>query len=37
MIPLAILFALAVFFFIERLLAIRKASKIEDNFMEHYT
>lgn len=33
MIPLGILFALAVFFFIERLLAIRKASKIEDNFM----
>jgi biopolymer transport protein ExbB len=33
MIPLAILFAMAIFFFIERLLAIRKASKIEDNFM----
>ena len=33
MIPLALFFALAVFFFIERLLAIRKASKIEDNFM----
>ncbi len=33
MIPLGILFALAVFVFIERLLAIRKASKIEDNFM----
>jgi biopolymer transport protein ExbB len=33
MIPLALLFALAVYFFIERLLAIRKASKIEDNFM----
>ncbi len=33
MIPLGILFALAVFFFIERLLAIRKASKIEDSFM----
>jgi biopolymer transport protein ExbB len=33
MIPLGILFALAVFFFIERLLAVRKASKIEDNFM----
>jgi len=33
MIPLGILFALAVFFFIERFLAIRKASKIEDNFM----
>ena len=33
MIPLGILFALAVFVFIERLLAIKKASKIEDNFM----
>ena len=33
MIPLGVLFALAVFVFIERLLAIRKASKIEDNFM----
>lgn len=33
MIPLAILFIAAVFFFIERLLAIRKAGKIEDNFM----
>ena len=33
MIPLAILFAMAIFFFIERLLAIRKASKIEENFM----
>jgi biopolymer transport protein ExbB len=33
MIPLGILFALAVFFFIERLLAVRKASKIEGNFM----
>ena len=33
MIPLGILFALAVFFFIERLIAIRKASKIDDNFM----
>ena len=33
MIPLALFFAMAVFFFIERLLAIRKASKIEDNFM----
>ncbi len=33
MIPLGILFALAVFFFIERLLAVRKASKIDDNFM----
>lgn len=33
MIPLAIFFAMAVFFFIERLIAIRKASKIEDNFM----
>ena len=33
MIPLGILFALAVFFFIERLLAVKKASKIETNFM----
>jgi biopolymer transport protein ExbB len=33
MIPLGILFALAVFFFIERLLAVRKASKIDENFM----
>ncbi|MBK8611608.1 MAG: MotA/TolQ/ExbB proton channel family protein [Chitinophagaceae bacterium] len=33
MIPLAIFMAMAIFFFIERLLAIRKASKIEDNFM----
>jgi len=33
MIPLAIFFAMAIFFFIERLITIRKASKIEDNFM----
>src|SRR6187399_1207766 len=33
MIPLALFLALAIFFFIERLIAIRKASKIEDNFM----
>ncbi|HTC01226.1 MAG TPA: MotA/TolQ/ExbB proton channel family protein [Ferruginibacter sp.] len=33
MIPLGLLFALAVFFFIERLLAVRKASRIEDSFM----
>ena len=33
MIPLGLLFALAVFFFIERLLAVKKASKIETNFM----
>ena len=33
MIPLALLFAAAIFFFIERLIAIRKAGKIEDNFM----
>lgn len=33
MIPLAILFVTAVFFFIERLIAIRKASRIEPNFM----
>lgn len=33
MIPLAILFVAAIFVFIERLIYIRKASKIEDNFM----
>jgi biopolymer transport protein ExbB len=33
MFPLALLFIIAVFVFIERLLYIRKASKIEDNFM----
>jgi len=33
MIPLGILFALAVFFFIERLMAVKKASKIDNNFM----
>lgn len=33
MIPLGILFALAVYFFIERLLYIKKASQIDDNFM----
>lgn len=33
MIPLAILFVAAIFFFFERLLAIRKAGKIDDNFM----
>ncbi len=33
MIPLGLLFALAVFFFIERLLTVRKAARIEDNFM----
>ncbi|MEO6730150.1 MAG: MotA/TolQ/ExbB proton channel family protein [Ferruginibacter sp.] len=33
MIPLGILFALAIFFFIERLLAVKKAAKIDDNFM----
>lgn len=33
MIPLFILFALAVFFFIERLMVIRKASKVDENFM----
>ncbi|MCW3091884.1 MAG: Biopolymer transporter ExbB [Ferruginibacter sp.] len=33
MIPLGILFALAVFFFIERLLAVNKAGKIDENFM----
>ena len=33
MIPLFILFALAVFFFFERLLIIRKASKVDENFI----
>ena len=33
MIPLAILFVAAVFFFIERLIAIRRAGQIDDNFM----
>ena len=33
MIPLMTLLVVAIFFFIERLIAIRKASKIEDNFM----
>ena len=33
MIPLFILFALAVFFFIERLIVIRKTGKVDENFM----
>lgn len=33
MIPLLALLAISIFFFIERIIAIRKASKIEDNFM----
>jgi biopolymer transport protein ExbB len=33
MIPLGILFALAVFFFIERLMVIRKAGQVDENFM----
>src|SRR5688500_16929137 len=33
MIPLGLLFVLALFFFFERLIAIRKASKIDPNFM----
>ena len=33
MVPLAVLFIAAVFFFIERLIAIRKAARIEENFM----
>lgn len=33
MIPLGLLFAIAVFVFIERLLVIRKVSKMDDNFM----
>ncbi|CAN5247901.1 MotA/TolQ/ExbB proton channel family protein [soil metagenome] len=34
MIPLALLFIVAVYFFIERLIAIRKASKIDESFMK---
>jgi biopolymer transport protein ExbB len=34
MIPLAILFVAAVFFFIERLIAIRKAGQIDESFMK---
>jgi biopolymer transport protein ExbB len=33
MIPLAILFVVAIFFFIERMIYLRKVGKIEDNFM----
>ncbi|RYF88491.1 MAG: MotA/TolQ/ExbB proton channel family protein [Chitinophagaceae bacterium] len=33
MIPLGLLFALAVYFFIERYLVIKKASQVDDNFM----
>src|SRR3954468_21418411 len=33
MIPLAVLFVVTIFVFFERLIAIRKASRIEDNFM----
>jgi biopolymer transport protein ExbB len=33
MIPLGILFALAVYFFIERLMVVRRAGKIDENFM----
>ena len=33
MIPLAILFALAVYFFIERFLVIKKAGQVDENFM----
>ncbi len=33
MIPLGILFALAVYFFIERLMVIRKSGKVDENFM----
>jgi biopolymer transport protein ExbB len=33
MIPLALLLVIAIFFFIERLMAINKASKVDDNFM----
>ncbi len=33
MIPLALLLVVAIFFFFERLIAINKASKVDDNFM----
>jgi biopolymer transport protein ExbB len=33
MVPLAILFLLTLFFFFERLIALRRASKLDDNFM----
>jgi len=33
MIPLAILLVIAIFVFIERVMAIRKASRLDDNFM----
>lgn len=33
MIPLGILFAMVVFFFIERLIVVRKAQKVDENFM----
>ena len=33
MIPLALLLVIAIFFFIERLMAINKASKVDENFM----
>lgn len=33
MIPLGVLFVLALYFFFERLIAIKKASKVDDNFM----
>jgi biopolymer transport protein ExbB len=33
MIPLGILFALAIYFFIERLMVIRKAGQVDENFM----
>lgn len=33
MVPLGILFAMVIFFFIERLLVIRKAQKVDENFM----
>ena len=33
MVPLGILFVIALYFFFERLIAIKKASKIDDNFM----
>src|SRR3712207_5298884 len=33
MVPLVLLFLLTIFFFVERLMAIRKASRIDNNFM----
>ncbi len=36
MVPLALLLVVAIFFFFERLIAIRNAGKVDYNFAEHY-